>query len=230
MNRASLILLLVCGTAFAQPAAKPEPPTEQPPDKQTKTPEQTLPSLDDLLGLDEDEPADDERLDADALDPAAKDLDRRLSDEELSDEMRHAVALMDETADRLNVSADTGLVTQRLQDDILLKLDIIIAEAQQRQNKSSSTSSPSQQQQQQQQQPNQQQSQGQGQGDNTQENTPPGRQDSELNPLLATAQAAWGALPERVRNSLLQGSSDRFSSLYQSLTESYYERLAEEPE
>lgn len=228
MNRVFLILLLVCGAAFAQPAEKPDPPTEQPPDKQTETPAQTLPSLDDLLGLDEDEPADDERLDADALDPAANDLDRRLSDEELSDEMRHAVALMDETADRLNVSADTGLVTQRLQDDILLKLDMIIAEAQQRQNKSSSTSSSSQQQQQQQ--PNQQQSQGQGQGDNTQENMPPGRQDGELNPLLATAQAAWGALPERVRNSLLQGSSDRFSSLYQSLTESYYERLAEEPE
>jgi len=227
MNRAIMILLLVCGPALgqsAQPAEQPAPPVEQPGDQPKE-----LPSLDDLLGLEEEEPTSDEHLDADALDPAANDLDRRLSDEELSDEMRQAVALMEETADRLNVSGDTGLITQRLQDDILLKLDIIIKTAQQQQSKSGSSSSSSQQEQQQQQ-PNQQQSQGQGQGDNTQENMPPGRQDGELNPLLATAQAAWGALPDRVRDSLLQGSSDRFSSLYQSLTESYYERLAEEPE
>jgi len=226
MNRALMILLLASAPAWGQstqPAEQPVPPVEKADEQPNK-----LPSLDDLLGLDEEEPTSDEHLDADALDPAANDLDRRLSDEELSDEMRQAVALMEETADRLNVSGDTGLITQRLQDDILLKLDIIIKTAQQ-QSKSSSSSSSSQQEQQQQQ-PSQQQSQGQGQGDNTQENMPPGRQDGELNPLLATAQAAWGALPDRVRDSLLQGSSDRFSSLYQSLTESYYERLAEEPE
>ena len=226
MNRALMILLLASAPAWGQstqPAEQPVPPVEKADEQPNK-----LPSLDDLLGLEEEEPTSDEHLDADALDPAANDLDRRLSDEELSDEMRQAVALMEETADRLNVSGDTGLITQRLQDDILLKLDIIIKTAQQ-QSKSSSSSSSSQQEQQQQQ-PSQQQSQGQGQGDNTQENMPPGRQDGELNPLLATAQAAWGALPDRVRDSLLQGSSDRFSSLYQSLTESYYERLAEEPE
>ena len=35
-------------------------------------------------------------------------------------------------------------------------------------------------------------------------------------------------MPERVRAALMQGSTDRFSTLYESMTESYYRRLAEE--
>ena len=37
-----------------------------------------------------------------------------------------------------------------------------------------------------------------------------------------------GMLPARLRQALLQGSADRYSSLYESLTETYYRRLAEE--
>jgi hypothetical protein len=45
---------------------------------------------------------------------------------------------------------------------------------------------------------------------------------------LDTARAAWGNLPERVRDSLLEGSSDYFSSLYEAMTEAYYKKIAEE--
>jgi hypothetical protein len=40
--------------------------------------------------------------------------------------------------------------------------------------------------------------------------------------------AAWGNLPARVRDQLMQGRHDQFSSLYESMTETYYRRLAEE--
>jgi hypothetical protein len=49
-----------------------------------------------------------------------------------------------------------------------------------------------------------------------------------MRPGQAAAGAAWGALPERLRDALTQGLSDRYSSLYEGATESYYRRLAEE--
>ena len=39
---------------------------------------------------------------------------------------------------------------------------------------------------------------------------------------------AWGNLPPRLRDELLQGLEDRFSPLYRDLTELYYQRLAED--
>ena len=40
--------------------------------------------------------------------------------------------------------------------------------------------------------------------------------------------AQWGALPERIRDRLIEGSSDVFSATYRALTEAYYKRIAEE--
>jgi hypothetical protein len=37
----------------------------------------------------------------------------------------------------------------------------------------------------------------------------------------------WGSLPQRVRDMLLQGRNEKFSSLYEKLTGEYYRRLAE---
>lgn len=54
------------------------------------------------------------------------------------------------------------------------------------------------------------------------------RQDGALRAPPAGSAASWGNLPEHVRNALTQGRSDRFSSLYQQLTERYYRRLAED--
>lgn len=193
-----------------------------------------IPSLDELLGLPESQrPVD--RPDRPGLfeeDPTAGELSRKLSGEEMSQAFVEAVELMDTTADRITRGRDAGLVTQRLQRDILRTLDQLIEAAQdQEQSSSSSSSSSSQQQQQQQQQPSQPQSQSQGQEpgqDNQgQAGTPAGREGA-LSPEVAANRAAWGALPERTRDALLQGSSEPFSVLYQRLTEQYYRRIAEE--
>ncbi len=162
-------------------------------------------------------------------DPTAGELAEKLSGEQMSQAFLEAVDLMDTTADRITRGRDPGLVTQRLQRDILRTLDQLIASSSEEQSSSSSSSSSSQQQQQQQPSQPQQQQQSQEQGsDSSQESTPPGAQSGDLNPELAANRAAWGALPERTRDALLQGSSEPFSVLYQRLTERYYRRIAEE--
>lgn len=192
--------------------------------------EQELPSLDALLGLPEEAPAGDAAREA---------LDRALSPEEAGEEFEQAVVLMDQTASRLNDAGDAGLQTQRLQEDILRKLDKLIesAEQNQQQRQSRSRQRQQQQQQQQQQQAGAQQSQqqqaqnnsGARASDSTAETNPEG-QAAQPRALEAQAAAAWGRLPEHVRQALVQGLSDRFSSMYQQMTEAYYRRLAEDPD
>ncbi len=187
-----------------------------------------LESLDELLGL---APPGSSRDDSvrQLPDPLRAELDRELTDQEAAQAFEQAAALMGETAARLAEAGDTGISTQRLQEDILRKLDAVIDAAKRNQQQNSSPQQQQQQQQQQQpNQPQQQQQQQTPQGENTEENTPPSRQDGPLRPEIESARAAWGALPERVRESLMQGLSDRYSSLYERLTETYYRRLAEE--
>jgi len=188
-----------------------------------------LESLDELLGLEEGGSGEEER--GELPDAAQAELERELSQQEAAEAFEQAAMLMGETAARLGDLNDTGLATQRLQEDILRKLDAVIEAAKNNQQQSQSSSSSSSEQNQQPNQPQQQQQQQQGeasQGDNKDENMPPGRQDGQLNPEIDSARAAWGALPERVRDALFQGRSDRYSSLYERLTEAYYRRLAEE--
>lgn len=45
---------------------------------------------------------------------------------------------------------------------------------------------------------------------------------------LAETRDRWGSLPPRLREQLLQGMNERFSPVYQRMTEAYYQRLAEE--
>jgi len=184
-----------------------------------------LESLDDLLGIGtEERPGDvDEDL------PHRSALDRALSGEEVSDEFRQAVTEMRDVADLLDAGRP-GAQAQRLQEDILLKLDKLIDAAQRQQQQQSSSSSSSQRSPTQNQQRAQEQAQASqtNQGDNRSEMLPPGGREGALNEMLQSESAAWGNLPERVRDALLQGSSDRFSSLYEAMTEAYFRRLAEE--
>ena len=249
----TLLISLLLGTAVSTTAMAQDAPPADPPPTQADDPEKQdgtetdtaaddeddgLGSLDDLLGLDEG----DESSAADATDgeaesalaePSQEALDAKLRDEAPGEVLEEAVKLMDQTAQRLQVGRDAGLVTQRLQEDILRKLDTLIDQARQQQNQSQSSSSSSQQQQQQQQQPTQQQQQQdqQGQspeGENQGENAPPSRQGEEFNNLLNSAQAAWGMLPARIRALLMQGLNDQYSEMYGSATEEYYRRIAEE--
>ncbi len=210
-----LSLILFTPSSFAQEADKPEPQPER----------DALPDLDELLGLPSDKPADEPAQDR------TTELDRLLSGEEIAEAFVEAVRLMGETAARLDTAGDTGVVTQRMQEDAIRKLDKLIADAQNRRQQSRSQSRSRQNTEQQaQQQPAQRSAQRPGGRDNQAEVDPPARRDGPLNPAAVADLAAWGALPERVREALVQGSSDRFSTLYQRLTEAYYKRLAEERE
>ncbi|MCW5754167.1 MAG: hypothetical protein KIT24_05590 [Phycisphaeraceae bacterium] len=187
------------------------------------------PDLDELLGLPPERStrggASGEVL-PEAQDPSRAQLERRLAAEQANERFREAVQLMGESARRLGDARDVGIRTQRLQQEILTKLDQVIASAQQG-GGSSSSSSSSQPPQQPQRQPNQA-SAGQQHGDGERADMGPQHRDGPLNPELATSHAAWGALPDRVRDALVQGTNDPFSTMYRALTEAYYRRLAEE--
>jgi hypothetical protein len=170
--------------------------------------------------------------------PSPSNLDRHLSpDQPEQDPFKIAVQLMDASAKRLAPAvADAGLDTQRLQEEAILRLDQLIAQA--GKQRGQQKPKPNQQQQQQQQQPQNQQQDASSQ--RAQQNTPSSQaaQDTQSGPAgqqpqtrtpPAGAGAAWGNLPDHVRDALLQGSSDRFSSTYRGLTEEYYKRLAQDP-
>lgn len=164
-------------------------------------------------------------------DEAQRELERRLAGEAISDRFEQAVDFMARSAERLALR-DPGLTTQRLQQDALDRLDWLIENAEREESRQQQGQGSPQdgdpEQQPAQPQGAQQQGEEVSRGTGDQEVSPPARQDGALNPLRAAAEAAWGALPERVRESLLQGSGDEFSATYRALTERYYRRLAEE--
>jgi hypothetical protein len=229
--------VLLGGTASARmdpptdPPEKSKPAQTAPPvpaaDKQPPEKPDDVPSLDDLLGTGGDKGEKKDRKGAG--DPTRADLDRKLSARQAAEQFKQAVDLMGDAAGRIQKSADTGLGTQRVQEDIIRKLDMMIAAAKKQQSQSQSESQSESEQQRKQ---RQQQSQAQaatpskgGTGENP-GNLPPGQQG--LRPGLAGAGAAWGSLPARMRDALLQGSQDNTSQVWKTLTEQYYKKLAEE--
>jgi hypothetical protein len=227
----TLLACLAGSLCVASVHAEPTPANSPSPTKPAPTNPASDPTLDELLGLPSQKPADSGK--PAPIDPSKSELERQLSPQEAREEFEQAVALMGQTADRLSKSQDKGLETQRLQEDIIRKLDKMIDGANRQKNKNKSKSQQQQkdkQQQQQQQQSSQKQQQGSNQSTTSGDSTPmrPG-QDGALNqPPPPGAAASWGSLPPHVRDALLQGFSDRFSSMYKTLTEDYYKRLAEE--
>ena len=183
------------------------------------TNEPELPSLDDLLGLDTDG----------AGDPDDRDLQRQLSAREAGERFEQAVGLMGDASDRL-ASGDVSVATQRVQEDILRKLDQVIESAKQNQSQSGSSSSSSSSSRQQQQ-PKQSSQSGQQPGEPGSEpgesNMPGSNRDARPGAEIAPDGVGWGNLPERERDAVSQGVSDRYSALYRRLTELYYRKLAE---
>lgn len=215
------IALLACagGVSTGVQDPPPEPATTGGP-----TDEPALPSLDDLLGLDG----------AGGATGDKQALDRQLSAREAGERFQQAVGLMGNAATRIADAGDVGLETQRMQEDILRKLDQVIEAAKQNQSSSSSSSkSSSSKSQQNQQQPDQstqagQQPGGQPGAQGDQDHMGPGLSGVQLNPGVAPDGVTWGNLPEREREAVSQGVSDRYSALYRRLTELYYRKLAEQ--
>lgn len=216
MSRLAIMLVLFCSTLSL---AQGQPTGDDP-----------LPSLDELLGLEQarpDKPAHDQGAEG-PVDSTRADLDRSLTARQARDSLAQAAQLMGDAAERLARASDVGIETQRIQEDILRKLDQVIAAAEQQQSQSSSSSSQQQQQQQQQQrqQRREQQQRASASPENAQEGPP--RQDGDLSGVRPANSAAWGRLPARTRDALIEGLRDRYSSLYERMTEAYYRRLAED--
>lgn len=214
-----------------QPAAP--PPADPAPPPSPKPPDEGLPSLDESLGL-----QDPTRKDAPSDPGSPTELDRQLRDEAPGDDFAQAVLLMGQVAGRLERDKDTGLATQRMQEEAMRRLDKLISDAKkQRQQQKQKQKQKQQQSQQDQPQNQQQKSQQKGQTSESQQQNqdnrgdvmdPAQRRGGSLRQVSPGGTAAWGSLPEHVRSSLMQGFSDQFSSMYQSMTEAYYRRLAED--
>jgi len=190
------------------------------------------PSLDDLLGLETDKS--EVQADEAARAESERELQRRLDEKEITDAFLVALDKMATSATRLGELFDTGLATQRVQQDILAKLDQLIDKARQMQSlgqASASRSSSSQRSRSQN--PGQRKNQANnsrrdGTPQDSQAGDPPPRQEGDIHTILQEGGVEWGNLPERIRQDLLQGRNDKFSSMYRRLTEEYYKRLAEE--
>ena len=217
----------IVGCLLAAAVATQDPPAP----KETQQEKETPPSLDELLGLDGDED--------NAAEQAARqnqeELERRLSDVELGDVFDVALEKMEISADLLDGDLDSGLGTQRVQQDILARLDqlIDIAKQMSQQQQMSSSGGGSGQskpkpgaEQQQQQQAGGQRSQSGSEGGQAVD--PPPGQEGDINTIIEETGSEWGHLPERLREMLEQAQNSHISGLYRKLTEQYYKRLAEE--
>jgi hypothetical protein len=235
----SILIFTIAATSVT---ALSVPETDQPKeDQDLKTPpentppkEETPATLDDLLGIENDDkeaPEDAARLDQD------EDLDRELEEASMQDNFSIAIEKMEISANMLGSRHQSGLGTQRIQEDILQRLEYLMDQAKQQQQsmqsqssqQSSSQNKPSQKDLSQPQDGQQQQAQNQqapGEGESNVQ-TPP-NQEGDINSNLEEEQREWGALPDRIREQLLQGRNEAFSRLYEKMTRSYYRLLAEE--
>jgi len=230
-------------TAPARPAGAPTPakepekggpaPSTAPPTSPATPAPTALPSLDEALGL--TKPADKPKP-TEPKPAVGGDLDRALSSDGPAGggELERAVALMDRSAGALEKGADTSIDTQRMQEETVRLLDALIKKSgQKKQSSQQKQQNQQQRDQNQQQQPNQsQQSQSQQQqtpgGEPSDSPERGGTRNAQLRPGIEGARAAWGNLPQRIRQLLMQGSGDQFSKEYQRLTEEYYKRLGEQ--
>lgn len=239
-TRVVILASVLSGVAAAQtPPPSPKPSIE--PAKEAPKPPPKEPTLDELLGLTppapSTPPADVPPGDAAPMDaakpapsPARADLDRKLSGEEEQDEFTRAVSLMGDAAKRLKDSQDPGLATQRMQEDVLKALDKMISDAQKNQSKSKSKQQKQQQQSQNQPSPSSQKSSqpAQKSSPSPEAGAPQIPREDGPGRTRAGNAASWGDLPAHVRDALVEGINDRFSSRYRQKTEEYYKRLAED--
>jgi len=186
-------------------------------------------SLDELLGLDEKS-----GVNADEILP---EIGQSISDTNhekappISKMFLDAIEAMKKSSEQLHIRGDTGILTQRFQEEAIKKLTILIEQAQQKsdndQQKPSSNDPPPDPGDLSQKQSPMQQKNPQS-GENKGSDSRPPVKSGQLDGELSESRSEWGQLPERIRDVLIQGRSDKPANLYRRLTESYYKRLADE--
>lgn len=188
------------------------------------------PTLDELLEIDPSV------ADTAAAEDAAEAAADVLDPEESMRMFQGVVTDMEQASARLSESKDPGLKTQRIQEDIMKKLDQVIASAKKQQGGGGSSSSDAQQQQQQNQGSSQNQQQSQqanaSQSSNPNPGTPTRGSVTGVTPDegVDAMKDRWGDLPPRLRDELIQGLNEWVSPVYREMTEAYYRRLAEQEE
>jgi len=221
----SVSVLLGWNGAFADPGSTTEPKDNEP-----------LPTLDELLGLDSKNQNGDNTskvVDAKVVDANDAALEQVLSPKQAGEAFSQAVSLMDQVAARISEHNDLSITTQRLQQDILTKLDQVIESAQKNDSNNSGSSSSSSSSSTNESQPNQQQSQQPGEGSQPggepgDSPMPGGNSNAQPGDEVMPDGVSWGSLPKRIRDALSQGITDQYSELYRSITEQYYKSLAED--
>lgn len=189
----------------------------------------TQPTLDELLQLEPPAqpvaPAPDQPLD--------EVVSKGLQGIKTPDGLEMVLREMQEAEDNLGEQLNAGIETQRLQESALSRLDTLIAEAKKQCSVCQGGSSGSE-----------ARPENTGSRANAKPATKGSATDSENNdgnfspgavgPVgpdgrpLSQTRSEWGNLPPRLRDELVQSMRERFSLIYQSLTEAYYRRLAEE--
>ena len=132
----------------SQPPGSHSPESHSPPGEDKKKQDQKdPPSLDDLLGIKEEKQT--ENADDAANRAIKEELERQLNEKQIADALQLAIEGMSLSAEMLDTMFDPGLGTQRVQEDIIDKLQQLIDQAKKMSNSSSSSSSSSSSQQQQ---------------------------------------------------------------------------------
>ena len=171
--------------------------------------------------------------------PQREMVDRPVEDEISTEPFELAVEGMRDAAQRLGEHNDAGIETQRVQEQVVKRLDMLLSQMrrqqmsrQQQQAREQDTGS----QQQQQQQQGQPQPSDARQAAGTESNPDAANrqqvdaQQAGDEPLEERFGDEWGNLPPRLRDALRNVDKERVSELYRDLTERYYRRLAEESE
>ncbi|MCP4837658.1 MAG: hypothetical protein GY895_23180 [Phycisphaera sp.] len=232
-----LLPALLVSTSTAQDGGDPAPAGKTVESPSEPPAGESPPSLDDLLDIEESTA--DGNDDAAIAESDRRSLDAALAEQKPTEAFRSAIDDMLVSSELLEVRQDTGLGTQRLQQRIVDRLQALIdsaARQQQQQQQQQSSSSSSQQQdpgrreeeQNQQQQQQQQQQRNQDGPQDGSSDQPPPPESADLEGALDGAGIEWGGLPPRMRELISQGTRDRVSEMYRSLTEAYYRRMAEE--
>lgn len=153
------------------------------------------------------------------------------------DIMARIVALMDQTARRLEVHFDTGEETQALQREVLKQLDDAIKLAASQTRKSSAQQSSSESDRRRRQDQNKKRNSDKSKNEKggskgqSAETTQAGRKPSAGSPGegddLAKSRRGWGNLPQRERDEVIQGAGEKYLERYRKWIEQYYRALQE---
>ncbi len=209
-----------------KPAAKKPAPAK--PAKKKANPDA---SLDELLNIPgKKKPGPNKKPDTPKINKPDKDIKIK---ENIGETFSEAVKEMKIAGNRLTDDKDTGLDTQRVQKNVISKLDQLIDQYRKQQSGGKGKPQSGQDQDtgtQGSQSKGSQPGPATGQGTEAAQNAGSSgsvQHGDKGDRPEATGEEEWGNLPPHIRKELLQGRTSKFSQLYKRLTEKYYKRLAD---